>query len=848
MRLRLRTFIAFTALVVVLVQLPAHGTALTPPPLVVTASTGPAAGAHVLATVTRTIGNARVTLPAALVPALQPGDTVDLDFPDYRRPPVRVNYHVNAAFITEVAPQHWLFEHSGPADQLFASSRHAKKTSSPALYGRIHFVYGSGAERGIPIFFIIPEDAKTRGVDGVRDYVDAHPTDFVDMSQSTNAAVDRYSFLSDFLTSLGTGSIDPATSQQRIETVAQGLGVSPATIDACYTTGGSSAVVDACVQQTIDGVVYQPDFAAPTQAQFLGGIAGAASPVTFAPYIVSLLTVWRLFVHTGHQEYEYLPTTLTLADPTTARGDELLMGLKVPTIRPPAAVSDVLFFTIGDPKAAESAPLVVNTAPAAGMCARTERFSLPLHFDHTSRYVHDAAVVATPDGAAQERLPLDPRTLSAPVIDRSRLPASSDGAYTVRLDARFGFDPIAQPAPATMRLAVPGAAKWTLAPLAHHPAVAGGTLDVVASSAAAPCLSRAEVQIGSAEPVALTATHLDAHRVELRAPLANVPAGPAAVRLYEDDTRSGRDIESDAALMVEAPAPHVATTPATAALGDNFLDLAGTGFERVRSVLADGATYKKDDATATAIAACFAGPVLGVRDPLTIGEQISAQLVTSDGAPGQIFPLDIAPARPLLASATVAPPATGPRPATDQLTILLQTPGAALPQQIGARLRKAPANAPAPCSAARTDPTAVTVPAADVHVRGSNSAAVEVRADLLGDQGFGTLEIQIVDAASKLASRWLPLPGTFARAPAVAQIACPADATAPCRLYGTELSAIDAVKDASGAFIAPQAGCPPTDKGVACVYVPHVAHFELRLVDGAITEALPDGLMVAVPH
>jgi hypothetical protein len=844
---RLRTFMAITALVVT-VRLPAHGTALTPPPLVVTASAGPAAGAHILATVTRTIGNARVTLPAALVPALEPGDAVDLDFPDYRRPPARVNYHVNAAFITEVAPQRWLFERSGPADQLFASRRHAKKSPAPASYGTIHFIYGSGNKRGIPIFFIIPEDAKTRGVDGVRDYVDAHPTDFVDMSQSTNEAVDRYSFLSDFLTSLGSGSIDPASSQDRIETVAQSLGVSPATIDACYAAGGSSAVVNNCVQQAIDGVVYQTNFAAPTQAQFLGGIAGAASPVAYAPYIASLLTVWKLFVHTGHQEYEYLPTTVTLADPSTAHRDELLMGIKVPTIRPPAAVSDVLFFTIGDPKATESAPLVVNTAPAAGMCARTERFDLPVHFDHTSRYVHDTAVVATPDGGPQSRIALDPRTLSAPVIDRSRLPASSDGAYTVGLDGRFGFDPIAQPAPATMRLAVPGTATWTLAPLAHHPPVAGGTFDVVASSATAPCLSRAEVQIGSAEPVALTATHLDARRVELRASLANVPAGPAAVRFYEDDTQSGRDIEADAALRIQAPAPHVAGTTATVALGDGFLDLAGTGFERVRGVLIDGATYAKDDATADAMSACFTGPPLGSHDQLAAGQQISAQLLMHDGSPGEIFPLIVAPPRPVLASATIVPAASGIRLATDPLTIMLQTPGTPLPQQVAVRLQRADDATPAPCGPAGADPTAVTVPAAGVHVRTSSSMAVDLSADLLGDRGFGTLEIQIVDAAAKLASRWVPLPGTFARAPAVTQIACPAGAAAPCRLYGTELSAIDAVQDATGAFVAPQAGCPPTDKGVTCVYVPHVPHFALRLVDGGATETLPDGLIVSVPR
>ena len=79
--------------------------ATTGAPFVVTASAGPAAGSHIIATVTRTIGKTSVTLPAALVPALEPGDVVDVDFPDYRRPPSSVNY----------TPQRCVHHRDGPA-------------------------------------------------------------------------------------------------------------------------------------------------------------------------------------------------------------------------------------------------------------------------------------------------------------------------------------------------------------------------------------------------------------------------------------------------------------------------------------------------------------------------------------------------------------------------------------------------------------------------------------------------------------------------------------------------------------------------------------------------------------
>jgi hypothetical protein len=812
------------------------------PPFVVTASSGPAAGSHIDATVTREIGKTSVTLPAALVPALQPGDVVDADFPDYRRPPTSVNYHVNVAFITETARQHWLFERSQPADQLFAN-RYTAKKSPGTHFGAIHFVYGKGANRGIPIFFIVPEDSKTRGVDGVRDYVGAHPTDFVDMSQGTNTAVDRYTFLNDFLSSLGSGSIDPVSAQYRIETVAQSLGVSPAAINACYVAGVPPAEVSNCVQQALNATVYQTNFAAPTQAQFLGGAISAASPLTYAPYIASLITVWRLFVHTGHQEYEYLPTTITVADPSTARPDELLMGLKVPTIRPPAAYSDVLFFTIGDPQSAEHAPVVVNDAAATGQCESGDRFSVPLHFDHTSRYVNDAALLVTPDGHAPYRIALDPRMLSAPVVDRSRFAPSADNAYTVSLVGRFGFDPVGQPAETRMQLAFPNAEPWSLAEVPHRPPVAGDMLDIIASSPSAACLSRAEMQIGNAPPVQLTATHLDARRVELRASLAAVPSGPAQIHFYENDSRAARAFETSAALAIQGPPSRIDPKSAVASLGDAFLSLAGTGLERIRSVLVNGAGYTKE-AGATATSACFDGPPL--EGPgLTIDQHLSAQLVGDGGALDQVFPLTIGAPRPTLASANVAGPVQPVYLSSAPLAVTLNSGARALPRQLAVRVRQSDSTHSTPCAQSQPDPTSIALPDAEVHRRDANTLALDFRADVLRDRAFGTLEAQVVDSATTAASNWIVLPGTFARAPQITQIACSTDANAVCRLYGTALSAIDAVKDATGNYVAPGLDCPPTDKGLPCVYVPHVAHYSLRLIDAAAIEDVPDRLITS---
>jgi hypothetical protein len=290
-RLAVRRPIAITrAAVMVAVLLCAGATRLgaanAAGPFAIAASIGPNASSRVDATVTRVVDGTSVTLPAAAVPALAPGDVVDVRFPDYVRPPARANYHVNVAFITEAPPLRWLYERTGAEDQLFSNDR--RRPVPPA---HIRFTYGAGDARGIPIFFIVPEDAKTRGMDGARNYVVAHPTDFKDMSESANDAVTRYTWFRDFLSSLAQGAIDPLTGQQRVEDVAAALGASPATVASCYTAGAPQGEVANCIQAGLLATQYQTNLEAPTAAQFFGGVAGAAAPTQFALYLEPLLAV-----------------------------------------------------------------------------------------------------------------------------------------------------------------------------------------------------------------------------------------------------------------------------------------------------------------------------------------------------------------------------------------------------------------------------------------------------------------------------------------------------------------------------------------------------------------------------
>jgi hypothetical protein len=742
-------------------------------PFSVGASVGPAAASRVDALVTRRVGGKAVTLPAAAVPALEPGDEVVVRFPDYTRPPAKVNYHVDVAFITETPPVGWLYGKSGPWDQLF-SNRRGRRTPPPRI-PEIRFVYGVGDRRGIPIFFIVPEDGKTRGLDGVRDYVEAHPTDFKDMSTSANDAVERYGWFRDFLSSLAQGAVDTNLQQQRVVSIATSLGASPSSVESCYAQQppASSAEIAACVRGALLAVQYQTNIDAPTQAQFFGGVVSAATPLQYALYLEPLLAIWKIFSSIGHKEYEYLPTTLHLVAPPSpgAPSTQLLMGLKVPTLRPPAAYSSALFFTIGDPDAVANPPSVVDEDKGTGVCARDPRIRIPVHLDRTSQYVNDTALVFTSEnGSSSVRVPIRPQNAAAPLADRSKLEPGH--GYDVKLTGRFGFDSIAGSQQTIAHVAVPGDAHWQIGTVAYHPARAGGALDAIATSEDAPCLSGAELQMGGNPPIPLSITHLDDRRIELTASLGSVPPGIAQIHFFQDDPANHRRIADAATLAIEPQAAGVASGAMPIAyIGDRAVLLSGSGFDGVAGLRIGSAYYAKTPAS-HADSACFLGPPIG--GPASrAGSVVSAELVPSAGGAGQVFAMRLEGRRPGLADVQTVPSAAV-HLSNDALTITLTSAQPRLPRRFGVRMRQAPSTT-TPCDGLHEDDTAALVPAADVVRESASTAKLVLRAgDVLHDDAFGTLQVQIVDLENKHASDWYDLAGDFALAPAPAPSPSPA--------------------------------------------------------------------------
>jgi hypothetical protein len=517
----------------------------------------------------------------------------------------------------------------------------------------------------------------------------------------------------------------------------------------------------------------------------------------------------------------------------------LLTGLKVPTLRPPAAISDVLFFTIGDPRAAADPPSIINTASRAGMCADEAQFVAPVHLNRTSVYVHDTRLVIKPDGGSPYTIAIGPGSAAAPALDINQLTGAADGAYTVGLVAKSGFDAVGEPEPAAARVIVPHSASWSVAQLPHQPAISGESFDAVASSAAAPCLSRAEIQIGSAPPLPLEIKPLSDRRVSLHAPLPNIPPGDAHVRLYQTDALHDTDIESDVAVRIAAQPAHVdAKNPPTVTLGDPLIELSGAAFETVSGLRLQGGVYTKTSGSQSNVA-CFSGPPVSSLLP---GEAISAQLVESDGSPGQVFVTDVESPRPALVAPALDPD-TPTHLSTDPLGVTLTMATGNVPSHYEIHVRRALANT-TPCDAVRSDASAFAVlPLATTSLRSATSVRVDlVASQALGDGAFGPLQIALFDSTSKTQSAWLTLPGTFVRAPHVVSITCSGAPAEICSLFGTGLEWIASIDGPAGSAIPPGHNCTP-QKEPACISVPRLAHYVLHLVDGGTTLSVPDSVV-----
>jgi hypothetical protein len=809
-------------------------------PFTITASTGQA-GAHVDATVTRR----GVTLPAALVPYLKIGDVVRIDFHDYKKPRASWNYFINVAFISaEGGKPVWLFPRNGDDDALFS-----KMGNGPPKRSSVTFTYGKGGLVGVPIFFIVPEDKRAGGMDGVRAYVENDPNDFIKVAVSSNNAVEEQSWLSGFLNGLQNGSIDPLSGQANVENLAASLGANQSAISACYN-GGSKASVTACLYSSMEQVNSSGNFNATTLSGFLGATAGAGMNVSLPISLAakSMLTVWSWFHNHGREQYEYLPTTLQMQTPNQGdeEGTQLLKTVSVPTIRPYGKISDVLFFTIGG---SDAQPPVVERDGPAEMCGNTLNVAVPFHLSHTSTYVHDLKLVFTPDDAKGTPVvePLDARLSGDPMLPLQLFEGKSGVAWSVRLHGTYGFDDIDDPLNApNLLFSLPKHAAWNIFDETTS-ADGGSSLDLVADSDAVPCLASVALRQGSGLLAPMQSNPLGSNRVKLHVDFgknAFVP-GPAELVFHQNNPPflSGLpDIVDTQKVLLRGAAPKVtvdAQAP-VANIGDPAVALNGSHFENVAGVALGGARYMKESGF-TSTSACFVGPPIS--NAIAPGASITAQLLLNEKPEaGETFPLTIQGARPVIRSVSIQP-ASPLYLSTDTIKIVVTTDQPiAMPH-----LRIRQANGTSSDCSGVSGFAGVAVPDAMLFPVGGNEldAIVQMR-EVLPKTAYGVLSVQATSDTTKSQSNWATLPGTFARAPWITQILCTAKSEDHCEMNGTDLDVIDGIESAPGTYIRPPyASCKAQDQHQECITVPRLAHYALQSLDGAAPIAVPDTLIVS---
>jgi hypothetical protein len=815
--------------------------ALADVPFTVTAASG-GASARLDATVTRN----GVTLPAAYVPSLRDGDVVRIDFGDFKRPHATWNYLVDVAFITAEGRTVWLF----PTD-VAAAKLYGPKGKGAPVAPAITFTYGRNGYRGIPIVLIVPDDKGAGGLDNVRAYVGAHPNDFVTGAVSSKDAVDQQGWITNFLAAMQNGAIDPFASQAYVESLSTEVGAPASSIQACYVPGATTAAVSTCIYGAVSALDVPTNYNANTVSGFFGSAVGStlgAVPPLYSLAIKSALTVWSLFHKNGHDRYGYLPATLQMADAGASGNGELLRTVEAPTIRPPAAESDVLFFTLG---AADTQAPVIERDGSADVCAAGPGAGLPLHLDHTSLYVHDAELdfVARSDPRRRFTLPLDASGTAGPLVPRAVLERRGAGAaaWNVTMRAEYGFDAVQEAAREPLAVALPHPAGWTIVDRTPA-ALRSKSIDLIATSDAVSCLSSAELHQGRAASVPLSIKPFAPGSVALHADLGSAfDAGPAEVTFAQDDParRSGApEIVATQAVRIGEPAPEVSSAdggPAAYA-GDRAIALSGARFESVDTLRLDGLAYAKAPAS-TSAAACFTGPP--VPQAPAPGAAVSAQLL-GGGEVLRVFELTLRRPRLSVTLPSIVP-GGNVHVASAPVQVLVESPQQPLPSTVQIALRKAPAMVTA-CDGllSAASPGAILSASGTLPLGAKALQATFEPEAVLGSAAFGTLQLQVIDPVTKSRSDWVALPGTFVRAPLVSKIVCPASSGDSCRLMGTELNTIAAFDVAAGAPVkAPFQECAADDAHDNCIVVPHLAHYAIESVDGGIVVPLPDTLIQA---
>lgn len=616
------------------------------------------------------------------------------------------------------------------------------------------------------------------------------PGAFVRASEELNqAALDRMR-LDRYLADVRTlEASDPAKLKDTAPLLARSLGIK--VNEKCLAMKASLQA--ACLTEGRDSLILSDGHDASMVATLTSGPASdlalqvgntPAASSTYSAYIGSVIDFARLMDSFRTAKYQYIPAL------AVRRGSAVVLMLNTPP-----SFHDPQSVLVASLPAVEAAvpPALHAVDPHKVYCAAQKPLVLPVEgapLAFASAFAH--RLVLGLAGTPGVELPAVPDPVRGGlVVDTANLPAGATPAPRhAALKGRWGFDAYDGPG---FDLAGPSAAAWKLTEGEAASLIAGREDAVRLEGGDATCLSDVLLEVPGRPAVSVPWKAADPGKLEIKLPLANVAAGPLALRFPQHGRPDGDRLD----LVAYADAGRLDAFVLHA--GDAQGSLAGGRLDLVESLTLRGVEFRP---TAFASSKGHDELKLAAVDAERAmawhaGDTGRARVALKDG---RVLSLDveIAPPRP---SASIVSRSVQRVADASALPIEMSSPDVLpLDGKLSFSLR-----AQAPATFTRDDrievatddesvSTALTLAAGSLALQSHRIAVASLEpAGALGASAFGPLKYRRVSGG--VAGDWQPLV-TLVRLPRLGSLSCGAGAA--CTLAGERLFLIEAVSATPG--------------------------------------------------
>jgi hypothetical protein len=719
------------------------------------------------------VTRAGVTLPAAQVPNLAPGDQlwIKADLPTTQS----AHYLLIAAFLsgsTNPPPENWFFP--------------CKLWTGKCGSDGLSVTVPQGAQQ--VLLFMAPQTGGDfRTVVGA---VRGRPGAFVRTSQDLNqAALDR-SRLERFLSSIRSlNQGDPAKLKEAAPLLARSLAIKvedkcldriPELQAPCLMQGQEALILnDGHSTSIVEALTSGPGSDLAMEASYTPQLSYGY----YSPYIASMLDVARIFESFRTAQYQYIPAL------ASQRGDKLALTLNTaPSFHNPMSVLVVALPAV---EQAQLPPLHA-VDPKEIFCIRRSTLVLPVDgapLAFSTSYAHDLALSLTGRDGKSIELPAHADPIQGGyVVDTKSLAAAALGdSVHAQLKGYWGFDPYEGP---SFRLINVHAKAWDLSPGDESALIVGRQDTIHLQADSVSCVDAIMLKDPGGKELKVDWKTTRPDEVEVKLPLQD--AAPGAMTLLV--TQFGAPQADPILIHTFADAGHFDGFSLHA--GDIVGVLKGSRLDEVASLTLKGNTFIPGElSTKYGIDEL----PLVAQDPQLVAalkpeHLIAAKIALKDG-------------RMISVAGTVE----APRPAVKLIGMEVQSsPSVAASNIQLADQSELPQDALLTFSLRAISPAAFTRDETLEVATGDETALVSLSfanggmmlensqvavatlnpARAFGGSAFGPLQFRI--NAKGIAGDWLPL-ANLVRLPTLKDLKCPATAELACKLTGSNLFLIDSV-------------------------------------------------------